>query len=72
MEGMILVYGQMGPFASFVILINSSEFQFVGSNAYWLSTLNTDKDISDTFQSMSAAGIKVVRTWGFNGAASDI
>ncbi|KIM87070.1 glycoside hydrolase family 5 protein [Piloderma croceum F 1598] len=46
--------------------VNGSEFQFVGSNAYWLSTLNTDKDISDTFQSMSAAGIKVIRTWGFN------
>jgi hypothetical protein len=63
------VYSQEG---SFIISINSSEFQFIGTNAYWLSTLNTDKDISDTFHSMSAAGIKVVRTWGFNGAAPDI
>ncbi|KZP24938.1 glycoside hydrolase family 5 protein [Athelia psychrophila] len=43
-----------------------SVFKFVGTNAYWLPTLTEDKDIENTFASMSAAGIKVVRTWAFN------
>jgi mannan endo-1,4-beta-mannosidase len=46
--------------------LNGSAFKFIGTNAYWLHTLNTDADISHTFANMSAAGIKVVRTWAFN------
>jgi mannan endo-1,4-beta-mannosidase len=46
--------------------VNGSAFKFIGTNAYWLSDLNTDQDISDTFSNISAAGIKVVRTWAFN------
>lgn len=46
--------------------MNGSAFKFVGTNAYWLPALNTDQDISDTLGNMSAAGIKVVRTWAFN------
>jgi mannan endo-1,4-beta-mannosidase len=41
--------------------------KFIGTNAYWLHALNTDQDISDTFRNISATGIKVVRTWAFNG-----
>lgn len=46
-----------------------SALKFIGTNAYWLHALNTDQDISDTFRNISAAGIKVVRTWAFNGTS---
>ncbi|KZP23067.1 glycoside hydrolase family 5 protein [Athelia psychrophila] len=46
--------------------VNGSVFNFIGTNAYWLPTLTEDKDIENTFSSMAAAGIKVVRTWAFN------
>ncbi|KZP23068.1 glycoside hydrolase family 5 protein [Athelia psychrophila] len=46
--------------------VNGSVFKFIGTNAYWLPTLTEDKDIENTFTSMAAAGIKVVRTWAFN------
>lgn len=48
-------------------VVNGSAFKFIGTNAYWLHTLNTDEDISNTFANISNAGIKVVRTWAFNG-----
>ena len=41
-------------------------FRFVGTNAYWLPSLNSDKDINTTLQTIADAGIKVVRTWAFN------
>eukprot|EP00753_Platysulcus_tardus_P010955 PLAT3170.1.p1 GENE.PLAT3170.1~~PLAT3170.1.p1 ORF type:complete len:551 (+),score=-122.98 PLAT3170.1:35-1687(+) len=44
---------------------NGQDFRFVGTNAYWLPTLN-DEDIANTLGNMSAAGIKVVRVWAFN------
>ncbi|KAL0946904.1 hypothetical protein HGRIS_013066 [Hohenbuehelia grisea] len=47
-------------------IVNGSEFQFIGTTAYWLPSLNSDQDIVDTISNMSAAGFKVVRTWGFN------
>ncbi|PBK96850.1 glycoside hydrolase [Armillaria gallica] len=40
--------------------------RFVGANAPWLPTLLTKDDIKNTLCNMSDAGIKVVRTWGFN------
>ncbi|KAF5373898.1 hypothetical protein D9758_000572 [Tetrapyrgos nigripes] len=46
--------------------VNGSEFRWIGTNAYWLPTLNTEQDIIDTLSNMSAAGITVVRTWAFN------
>ena len=46
----------------------TSDFKFVGTNAYWLPYLNSDDDIHNTFANMSEAGITVVRTWAFNGA----
>jgi mannan endo-1,4-beta-mannosidase len=46
--------------------VNGSAFKFIGTNAYWLSSLNSDQDIIDTLGNMSAIGIKVVRTWAFN------
>ncbi|KAF9482746.1 glycoside hydrolase family 5 protein [Pholiota conissans] len=47
-------------------IVNGSVLTFVGTNAYWLPTLNSDDDIDFTLGNMSAAGIKVVRTWAFN------
>ncbi|KAH8117603.1 glycoside hydrolase family 5 protein [Phellopilus nigrolimitatus] len=45
---------------------NGEPFRFVGTNAYWLPSLNTDADINKTIHNISAAGIKVIRTWAFN------
>ncbi|KAK0210748.1 glycoside hydrolase family 5 protein [Desarmillaria ectypa] len=47
-------------------IVNGSEFKFIGVNAPWLPTLITKEDIKNTLCNMSEAGIKVVRTWGFN------
>lgn len=45
----------------------ASTFKFVGTNAYWLQALNTEADIQKTLSDIAATGIKVVRTWAFNG-----
>ncbi|KAG6897569.1 hypothetical protein C0992_000157 [Termitomyces sp. T32_za158] len=50
--------------------VNGSVFQARGTNAPWLSVLNNDSDIDNTFASMRAANITVVRTWGFNDVAT--
>jgi mannan endo-1,4-beta-mannosidase len=39
----------------------------LGTNAYWLGTLVNDDDITKTLKNVKSQGIKVVRTWGFNG-----
>ncbi|KAF8964679.1 glycoside hydrolase superfamily [Flammula alnicola] len=49
---------------------NGSNLDFVGTNAYWLPTLNSEQDIDNTLGNISAAGIKVVRTWAFNDVES--
>ncbi|KDQ60829.1 glycoside hydrolase family 5 protein [Jaapia argillacea MUCL 33604] len=46
--------------------VQGRDFKFVGTNAYWLSSLQNDQDIANTFANISALGIKVVRTWFFN------
>ncbi|KAF9532976.1 glycoside hydrolase superfamily [Crepidotus variabilis] len=46
--------------------VNGAPLNFVGTNAYWLPTLNSDDDIDKTLASIAAAGVKVVRTWAFN------
>jgi len=50
-------------------MLNGSDFSIVGANAYWLPTLPIE-DINSTLANMSAAGINVVRTWGFNDVTS--
>ncbi|KAF9052628.1 glycoside hydrolase family 5 protein [Panaeolus papilionaceus] len=47
-------------------IFNNSVIDFVGTNAYWLSALNSDEDIDFTLGNISATGIRVVRTWAFN------
>jgi len=41
-------------------------FKFVGTNAYWLPSLESDDDIQNTLHNIASMGIKVVRTWAFN------
>ena len=42
-------------------------FKFIGTNAYWLASLNTDADINNTIHDIASRGISVIRTWAFNG-----
>ncbi|KAF9466797.1 glycoside hydrolase superfamily [Collybia nuda] len=46
--------------------VNGSRFAFVGTNAYWLHTLNTDGDIDKTLADIASTGVKIVRAWAFN------
>lgn len=48
------------------LMVNGSEFDFIGTTAYWLSSLNSDEDIDFTLGNISKAGFNVVRTWAFN------
>jgi mannan endo-1,4-beta-mannosidase len=45
---------------------NGNKLKFVGTNAYWLSVLNSDADIDATLANIASQGISVVRTWAFN------
>ncbi|KAG6876831.1 hypothetical protein C0993_012700 [Termitomyces sp. T159_Od127] len=47
--------------------VNGSVFNAIGTNAYWLSALNSEQDIDNTLASIRAANFTVVRTWAFNG-----
>jgi len=46
--------------------LDGKPFAFVGANSYWLPLLTSQSDVEATFQSMKQAGVKVLRTWGFN------
>ncbi|KAF8914370.1 glycoside hydrolase [Gymnopilus junonius] len=46
--------------------VDGKPFSFVGANSYWLPLLTTQDDVHATFKEMQSAGVKVVRTWGFN------
>ncbi|KAH9950478.1 glycoside hydrolase superfamily [Amylocystis lapponica] len=46
--------------------LDGEPFAFVGANAFWLPLLITEQDVDLTFQTMAEAGVRVVRTWGFN------
>ncbi|KAJ3531423.1 hypothetical protein NMY22_g8165 [Coprinellus aureogranulatus] len=46
--------------------VNGSLLNFVGTNAYWLAALDKEEDIDKTLADIAAAGVRVVRTWGFN------
>ncbi|KAI0639776.1 glycoside hydrolase [Trametes polyzona] len=46
--------------------LDGKPFSFVGANSYWLPLLLTENDVETTFKTMKQAGIKVLRTWGFN------
>ncbi|KAH9847334.1 glycoside hydrolase [Lenzites betulinus] len=46
--------------------LDGKPFSFVGANSYWLPLLLTAEDVERTFETMQQAGVKVLRTWGFN------
>ncbi|KAI1793923.1 glycoside hydrolase [Ganoderma leucocontextum] len=46
--------------------LDGKPFAFVGANSYWLPLLTSQVDVDATLQSMKEAGVKVLRTWGFN------
>ncbi|KAJ7783891.1 glycoside hydrolase [Mycena maculata] len=46
--------------------LDGSPFAFVGANSFWLPLLTTTEDVETTLQQMHGAGVKVLRTWGFN------
>lgn len=45
---------------------NGEPFKFLGTNAYWLPSLNTIEDINKTITNIKANGFTVIRTWAFN------
>lgn len=47
-------------------VLDGKPYAFVGANSYWLPLLLTQDDIEKTFSGMQRAGVKVLRTWGFN------
>ncbi|KAG2065860.1 glycoside hydrolase [Suillus decipiens] len=46
--------------------VNGSSLRFVGTNLYWLPTLESNDDIWNLLQNISDTGIKVIRIWAFN------
>ncbi|KAF9270296.1 glycoside hydrolase [Marasmius fiardii PR-910] len=54
--------------------VDGKPFAFVGANSYvhsllsrqWLPLLTSKEDVGNTFKEMRSAGVKVLRTWGFN------
>ncbi|KAF5313060.1 hypothetical protein D9619_003242 [Psilocybe cf. subviscida] len=46
--------------------LDGKSFNFVGANSYWLPLLTSKADVDSTFKQMQDAGVKVLRTWGFN------
>ncbi|KAG2114971.1 glycoside hydrolase family 5 protein [Suillus cothurnatus] len=46
--------------------VNGSSLRFVGTNLYWLPTLESNDDIWNMLKNISDTGIKVVRIWAFN------
>jgi mannan endo-1,4-beta-mannosidase len=47
---------------------HDSSLRFVGTNLYWLPTLESNDDIWNMLKNISDTGIKVVRIWAFNGS----
>ncbi|EPQ60741.1 glycoside hydrolase [Gloeophyllum trabeum ATCC 11539] len=46
--------------------LDGEPFAFVGTNSFWLPLLTSEDDVHMTLETMAAAGVEVVRTWGFN------
>ena len=46
--------------------LDGKPFLYAGSNAYWLPFLENPEDLEVTFKAAKKAGLKVIRTWGFN------
>ncbi|KAG2031824.1 glycoside hydrolase superfamily [Suillus americanus] len=46
--------------------VNGSSLRFVGTNLYWLPTLESNDDIWNVLKNISDTGTKVIRIWAFN------
>ncbi|KAG0697493.1 glycoside hydrolase family 5 protein [Suillus ampliporus] len=46
--------------------VNGSSLRFIGTNLYWLPTLDSNDDIWNVLKNISDTGIKVIRIWAFN------
>ncbi|TDL14650.1 glycoside hydrolase, partial [Rickenella mellea] len=47
-------------------VLDGKPFYYGGTNSYWLQYTQNEADMSLILDKASAAGIKVIRTWGFN------
>ncbi|KAK2043938.1 cellulase [Colletotrichum somersetense] len=46
--------------------LDGEDFHFAGSNAYYLPFTNNQTDVEAGLAAAKGAGLKVIRTWGFN------
>ena len=46
-------------------MLNGKKFNYVGSNAYWLTFLQNPADVDYALDQFVKAGLKVLRVWGF-------
>lgn len=46
--------------------LNGKPFYFAGTNAYWWQFISNIDDVSLAMDKAKAAGLEVIRTWGFN------
>ena len=44
-------------------LVDGKPFNFAGTDAYWLPTLNSTDDVEQTLKAINATGLNVVRLW---------
>ncbi|KAF8323771.1 glycoside hydrolase [Clavulina sp. PMI_390] len=47
-------------------VLDGKPFYFAGANSYWISFIANLSDVSKTMDEAKAAGLHVIRTWGFN------
>lgn len=57
--------GFVRPFGQ-EFLLDDEKFYFAGANSYWISFTAELSDVSKTLDEAKSAGLRVVRTWGFN------
>jgi mannan endo-1,4-beta-mannosidase len=59
-------YPKVSKVAGLKFEIGNSTKYISGTNAYWLPFVPNNDDIDVALDHIAAAGLKIVRTWGFN------
>ncbi|KAI8628845.1 glycoside hydrolase superfamily [Xylariaceae sp. FL1651] len=66
------------PSSSAFASVNGLNFQidgktgyYAGTNSYWIGFLTNNADVDKTLDELQAAGLKILRVWGFNDVTSD-